>query len=79
MKYDNISAACIVSAAILYASRYIAAALFMGPGLKNWDHTLFDESYKYIGTGLTSWAIVALIAGVVAFIVGSIKAKHKKD
>jgi hypothetical protein len=36
MKYDNISAACIVSAAILYASRYIAAAL-MGPGLRNWD------------------------------------------
>ena len=78
MKYDTISAACIVSAAILYAARYIAAAL-MGPGLRNWDYKLFDISYQYIGTGLTSWAIVALIAGVVAFIVGSIKAKHKKD
>jgi hypothetical protein len=50
--------------------RYIAAALFMGPGLSNWDYSLFESAYAYIGSGLTNWAVIALIAGLLCVAVG---------
>ena len=73
MKYDRIGATLFGVAAFLYAMRYIAAALFMGPGLSNWDYSLFEAAYGYVGDGLTNWAVAALVAGLVSIAVGVVK------
>ena len=73
MKYDRIGATLFAIAAFLYAMRYIAAALFMGPGLTDWDYSLFEAAYGYIGDGLTNWALVALVAGLICLVVGIVK------
>ena len=73
MKYDRVGVTLLAIAAFLYAMRYIAAALFMGPGLKNWDFSLFEAAYAYIGDGLTNWAVMALIGGLVCLAVGVVK------
>ena len=64
-------------AAVLYATRFIAAAL-MGPGLESWDPQLFNLSYKCIGNNLTSWAIVSAVIGVL-MIAAAIILQYKKD
>ena len=73
MKYDRIGATLLASAAFLYAMRYIAAALFMGPGLSNWDYSLFEAAYSYVGDGLTNWAVIALIGGLICLAAGMVK------
>ena len=73
MKYDRIGTTFFAIAAFLYAVRYISAALFMGPGLTNWDYPLFEAAYGYVGNGLTNWAIIALITGLVCMAVGIVK------
>jgi hypothetical protein len=73
MKYDRIGATLFAIAAFLYAMRYIAAALFMGPGLTNWDFSLFESAYAYVGNGLTNWAVIALVAGLIGMVVGIVK------
>ncbi len=72
MKYDHIGTELLKIAAFLYAARYIAAAVFMGPGLSNWNADLFKSSYQYVGSELTTWAIISAIAGVVLIIVALI-------
>jgi len=80
MKYDRIGATLFAVAAFLYAARYVTAALFMGPGLTNWDFSLFEAAYEYVGNGLTKWATTALIAGIVCMAVGIVKElKERKD
>ena len=73
MKYDRIGASLFAIAAFLYAMRFITAALFMGPGLTSWDYPLFDAAYNYVGNGLTNWAVVALVAGLICMVVGIVK------
>ena len=73
MKYDRIGTTFFAIAAFLYAARYIAAALFMGPGLTNWDYPLFEAAYNYVGDGLTNWAVVALVIGLICMVVGIVK------
>jgi len=73
MKYDRIGATLLAIAAFLYAMRYIAAALFMGPGLTNWDYSLFEAAYGYVGDGLTNWAVIALVASLICLTVGIVK------
>ncbi|TAK32803.1 MAG: hypothetical protein EPO21_14500 [Chloroflexota bacterium] len=72
MRYDLVGAVLLGISAFLYASRYFAAALFMGPGLSNWNADLFRAAYGYVGDGLTRWAIVALFVGVVSLALGAI-------
>jgi len=50
--------------AMLYAARYLSAAIF-GSSLTNWDADLFNAMLQYIGQGLTTWSVIALIAGLI--------------
>ncbi len=50
-------------AAFLFASRYVCAAIF-GTGVKSWDSSLFSAMYSYVGSDLTTAAVIALVAGV---------------
>ncbi|MBB6049158.1 hypothetical protein [Armatimonas rosea] len=68
MKLDYMGMEFLKIAAFLFAARYVAAALFMGPGLKNWDSSLFEASYRYVGNELTVLAGVCAVLGV-AFLI----------
>ena len=54
----------IAISAILYATRYLAAAIF-GSSLTNWSTELFKAMFQNIGPGLTNWSTVALVAGLI--------------
>lgn len=55
-------------AAILYAARYLTAAIY-GSGQQNtWSAQLFGALLGYVGNDLTVAAIVALIVGVAYLI-----------
>ena len=77
MKYDRLGVEFLKIAALLYAARFIAAAL-MGPGLKKWEPELFNVSYQHIGKNLTSWAIVSAVIGVLMIAAAFIQ-QHKMD
>jgi hypothetical protein len=53
----------IIVSAMLYATRYLAAAIF-GSGVISWSQELFQAMLQYIGQGLTIWSVVALVAGI---------------
>jgi hypothetical protein len=57
----------IVVAALLYATRYIAAAIF-GSGVSSWNSELFQAMLSYVGDGPAFWALLALIVGVAYLI-----------
>jgi hypothetical protein len=54
-------------AAFLYATRYIAAAIF-GSGIASFSTELFRSMLQYVGIAPLIWSILAAIAGV-AYLV----------
>ena len=63
----------LVISASLYATRYLAAAIF-GSSLTNWSSELFKAMFQNVGPGLTNWSTVALIAGLVYLAWAEIEA-----
>ena len=58
-------------AAFLFATRYVCAAIF-GSGVKSWDAGLFHSMYGYVGSGLTTAAVVSLVVGIVYLVAGEL-------
>ena len=80
MRYDIVGSVLLFASAFMYAARYIAAALFIGPGLRNWDEGLFRAAYSYVGNGLSTWALISLIAGIALLVVGAVvKSVTRRD
>ena len=71
MKLDYVGMEFLKIAAFLFAARHVAAALFMGPGLKNWDSELFGASYRFVGNELTVLSGVCVVLGVTFLIRAS--------
>lgn len=57
----------LVIAALLFAARYLAAAIF-GSGMVGWSAEIFNALLQYVGSGLHTAALVALVAGVAYLI-----------
>ena len=53
---------CLISA-ILMATRYLAAAIFMS-GVSSWDAGLFSAGLEYVGAPLKIVSIIALFVGI---------------
>lgn len=53
---------CLI-AAILFSTRYLAAAVFMS-GVSSWDRVLFAAGLEYVGSPLLTLSIVSLIIGI---------------
>jgi hypothetical protein len=51
-------------AALLYSTRYLAAAVF-GSSLTNWSAELFNAMLEYVGQGLVIWSVIALVTGLI--------------
>ena len=59
-------------AAFLFATRYVAAAIF-GSGVNTWNGELFGNMLKYTGNALIVASVIALVVGVVYLIVGEMR------
>lgn len=66
-----------VLAGVLYAMRYIAAAIF-GSGISSWSQELFNAMYDYVGPGLTTFSIVSLVAGILYLLASEWETIKKK-
>lgn len=51
-------------AALLYATRYLAAAIF-GSGMMGWSSENFKALLQYVGSDLVTGSIVALVFGII--------------
>ena len=60
---------CLISA-LLFAARYLAAAIFMS-GVVSWSRELFRSGLEHVGPPLSIAAVIALVLGV-AFLVWGI-------
>ena len=65
---------CLI-AAILFSTRYIAAAIFMS-GVSSWDSGLFSSGLEYVGTPLLWGSIISLIIGV-SYLLWAERSKSK--
>lgn len=54
----------ILIASILYATRYIAAAIF-GSGVSSWNRALFSAMMHYVGDSLWNLSAIALTIGLI--------------
>ena len=61
-------------AAILYSTRYLAAAIF-GSGIYSWDADLFRAMLQYVGQGPVTWSLAALVAGIIYLVWAEVVAK----
>lgn len=66
---------CLI-AALLYAARYLTAAIFMG-NVSSWSQDLFRLGFEYQGSGLLVASIISLIVGLGYLIWGEIEERKK--
>lgn len=67
--------AFILIAALLFISRYIAAAIF-GSGVASWNEDLFSAMLGYVGTPLLILSIISLILGIGYLVWAEISKKN---
>lgn len=74
----------IVVSSLLYATHYMAAAIF-GSSLASQSAELFKAMRQYIGPGLITWSWIALAAGIIYLVwaevgtnLGSKKSKENQ-
>lgn len=69
--------AFIAIAAFLFATRYLAAAIF-GSGISSWSEQLFQSMLEYVGTTLVTLSGISLVVGIVYLIWGELESVRKK-
>lgn len=57
---------------LLFAARYIAAAIFMS-NVSSWDSMLFAAGLEYQGYGLLVFSAVNMIAGIIYLVWAEIE------
>ncbi len=62
----------IAISALLFASRYLAAAIF-GSSITSWNADLFNGMLQYVGPDLVRWSIVSLVAGILYLVWAEIQ------
>jgi hypothetical protein len=58
-------------AAFLFAARFVCAAIF-GSAVTSWDAEGFQAMYRYVGSGLTTAALISLVVGIVYLVAGEL-------
>lgn len=64
-------------AGLLFAARYITAAIFMS-NVSSWDKELFAAGLEYQGNGLLIFSVISLLAGIAYLIWAEIEEKGKR-
>lgn len=80
MNRRGTGAVLILTAGILFSSRYIAAALFMS-NITSWSYDLFQAGLGYIGSLPAVVSMILCIVGVFYLVFGEMDKGHteKKD
>ena len=78
MNNKGVGAIFCLIAAILMASRYVAAAIFMSAA-QSWSSELFRSALQYVGPSLPIAAAAALLAGVIFLVSGLIQDRRNKN
>lgn len=73
MSHRTTGTLLIVVSALLYSTRYLAAAIF-GSSAPGWSADLFQAMLQYVGPGLTTWSTIALAVGIVYMIWAEVDA-----
>ena len=68
---------CFISA-LLFCTRYIAAAIF-GSGLASWSKDLFDAMLSYTGRELLTLSIISLFLGIFYLILAEFEDYKNKN
>ena len=76
MNYKGVGAIFCLISALLFAARYLAAAIFMSSTM-SWDAELFSNALSYVGAPLLIFAILALIVGI-GFLISGVMQDRKK-
>ena len=66
----------IAISALLYATRFIAAAIW-GSGFSSWNSENFLALLGYVDQGLTAWSMAALVVGLIYLAWGEIETLRK--
>lgn len=64
-------------AAILFATKYISAAIFMS-GALSWDSELFQAGLGYVGSPLQVLSVISLIIGIIYLAYAEFEDRKKK-
>lgn len=67
--------AFIFLAGLLYAARYVAAAIYAS-GSVSWSRELFSAMYQNVGPGLTVASSIALAVGVMYLVYAEFARFH---
>ena len=85
MSRRTTGALLLAIAAFLFATRYLSAAIY-GSAMNSWSMELFRNMFHNVGSGLTNWSMVTLVAGLlylawseVDSIIQSRSRKKQKD
>ena len=57
---------CLI-AGLLYATKYLTAAIFMS-GVSTWDESLFQRGLLCVGDRLSNFSVISLLIGI-AYLV----------
>ena len=64
-------------AAMLYAARYVAAAVYVS-NESSWSPELFAAGLEYQGSGLLIFSVLSLVVGVCYLVWGELEARGKR-
>lgn len=78
MSRRTVGVSPIAIAAVLYATRYIATAIF-GSGVSSWGSNLFRAMEAYIGNDLVWLSIIALLGGIPYLMCAEIEVVKKSQ
>lgn len=67
MSRRKVGVSFLAISAFLYATRFMAAAVW-GSGFSTWNTKNFSALLRYVDQGLTTWSVVALVAGLVYLV-----------
>ena len=62
----------VALAGVLYAARYLSAAIFASSG-QSWNAETFRAMLGYVGSALLWWSALALAAGVAYLVWGEVQ------
>lgn len=67
---------CLIGA-LLFAARYITAAIFMS-NVSSWDSALFAAGLEYQGNGLLIFSVLSLAVSIIYLVWAEVEEwKHK--
>lgn len=64
--------------ALLYATRYLSAAIF-GSGISSWSQELFQAMLINVGKGPVTFSVISLIAGLVYLVWAEAEAGRTRN